>query len=213
MIRRNRLAVVAMAAALTAGMAACSSDTPMPDGNAASGSPAATAVAAGSATDVAFAQSMIPHHEQAVEMADLALAPAADASPQVKKLAEQIKAAQGPEIQKMSGWLDGWGAPSAMPGQTDSGGMAGMDHSGHDMGGMTMSGMMTPEDMLSLSQSSGDEFDTMWIQMMIAHHEGAVVMAEQVKANSENPEVTTLADQIISAQRQEIQTMKDLLAS
>ncbi len=88
-----------------------------------------------------------------------------------------------------------------------------MDHSGHDMGGMTMSGMMTPEDMLSLSQSSGAEFDTMWIQMMIAHHEGAVVMAEQVKANSGNPEVTTLADQIISAQRQEIQTMKDLLAS
>ena len=86
--------------------------------------------------------------------------------------------------------------------------MAGMDHGGHDMGGMTMSGMMTSEDMAALSQATGAEFDSMWLQMMIDHHEGAIVMAEQVKAQSDNPEVTALADQVITAQKHEIDTMK-----
>ena len=74
------------------------------------------------------------------------------------------------------------------------------------------SGMMTSEDMAALSQASGTEFDSMWLQMMIAHHEGAVVMAEQVKAQSDNSDVTALADQVITAQKQEIDTMKQLLA-
>ncbi len=209
MNRRNTVATVLLAASVMGGLAACSSHSD----EAASGG-GATATAAGFATDVAFAQSMIPHHQQAVEMADLALDPKSDASPQVKALAKQIKAAQDPEIQQMSSWLAQWGASTAMPSASgDAGDMAGMDHSGHDMGGITMSGMMTAEDMAKLSSASGKTFDTLWLQMMIAHHEGAVQMAEQVKADSGNPQVTALADSVIAGQTQEIETMQALLAA
>jgi uncharacterized protein (DUF305 family) len=154
---------------------------------------------------------MIPHHQQAVEMADMALDPTHEASPEVKKLAQQIKGAQDPEIQEMTEWLQAWGAPTAMPGAT--GDMSGMDHSGHDMGGMTMSGMMTEEQMQQLAAAKGEAFDTLWLQMMIEHHEGAIQMAEQVKATSSNQQVITLADAIIAAQKKEIATMqKDLNA-
>ena len=209
MNRRNTVATVLLAASVMGGLAACSSHS-----DEAAGGGAATATAAGSASDVAFAQSMMPHHQQAVEMADLALDPKSDASPQVKALAKQIKAAQDPEIQQMSTWLAQWGASSAMPSASGDGGdMAGMDHGGHDMGGITMSGMMTAEDMAELSGASGKAFDTLWLQMMIAHHEGAVQMAEQVKAGSGNPEVTALADSVIAGQTQEIETMQNLLAA
>lgn len=206
MKHRKTLATFGLAAALAAGLAACSSSGT----DTSSATPNVSVAVTGSATDIAFAQGMIPHHEQAVEMADLALDPRADASPQVKKLARQIKGAQDPEIQQMTQWLQQWGAPTAMPGAT--GDMSDMDHGGHDMGGMTMSGMMTDEQMAQLSQATGEQFDTMWLQMMIAHHEGAISMAEQVKAGSDNPEVTSMADAIITGQRAEIETMRADLA-
>lgn len=196
------LAALVAVAALVGGVTACSSGS--------HSETTATASYGASATEVAFAQGMIPHHEQAVEMADMALDPEAQASPQVKALAEQIQAAQGPEIQEMSAWLAEWGAPSSMP--TTGGDMSGMDHSGHDMGGMTMSGMMTSEDMQALADSRGAAFDTMWLEMMIAHHEGAVSMAEQVNADSTDPEVTALADAVIEGQQKEIAQMKKMLA-
>ena len=207
MNRRRTLVAAVLAGTLAITVAACSSTT---DDQPAMPMDTSAMPMSGTAADVAFAQSMIPHHQQAIEMADLALNPDAQASPQVRKLATAIKGAQDPEIQQMTDWLQQWGAPTAMPGA--SGDMAAMDHGGHDMGGMTMSGMMTTEDMDALSQASGTEFDSMWLQMMIAHHEGAVVMAEQVKAQSDNSDVTALADQVITAQKQEIDTMKQLLA-
>ncbi len=208
-MNRRYAATMLLAISVMGGLAACSSHS-----DEAAGGGAATATAAGSASDVAFAQSMIPHHQQAVQMADVALDPKSDASPQVKALAKQIKAAQDPEIQQMSAWLAQWGASTAMPSASgDAGDMAGMDHSGHDMGGITMSGMMTAEDMAKLSSASGKTFDTLWLQMMIAHHEGAVQMAEQVKADSGNPQVTALADSVIAGQTQEIETMQALLAA
>ncbi len=207
MNRRRTLVAAVLAGTLAITVAACSSTT---DDQPAMPMDTSAMPMSGTAADVAFAQSMIPHHQQAIEMADLALNPDAQASPQVRKLATAIKGAQDPEIQQMTDWLQQWGAPTAMPGA--SGDMAAMDHGGHDMGGMTMSGMMTSEDMAALSQASGTEFDSMWLQMMIAHHEGAVVMAEQVKAQSDNSDVTALADQVITAQKQEIDTMKQLLA-
>lgn len=207
MNRRRTLVAAVLAGTLAITVAACSSTT---DDQPAMPMDTSAMPMSGTAADVAFAQSMIPHHQQAIEMADLALNPDAQASPQVRKLATAIKGAQDPEIQQMTDWLQQWGAPTTMPGA--SGDMAAMDHGGHDMGGMTMSGMMTSEDMAALSQASGTEFDSMWLQMMIAHHEGAVVMAEQVKAQSDNSDVTALADQVITAQKQEIDTMKQLLA-
>ena len=172
-----------------------------PESTAAAASPVAT----GSAADIAFAQLMIPHHEQAVEMADMALAPQANASPQVKDMATQIKAAQAPEVEQMQGWLQEWGAPSQMASaSTDAaGGMEGMD-----MGGVTENGMMTAQQMAALSKTSGAAFDQQWTQMMIAHHEGAITMAEQVKADSQNAQVIALADAIIQSQTAEMIVMK-----
>jgi len=150
--------------------------------------------------DISFAQLMIPHHQQAVEMADLALARAT--SPEVRELAVQIKAAQDPEIEVMTGWLQAWGAPMTMDD----------DHGSHDMGGLTMSGMMTDEDMQSLADATGAEFDQKWLAMMIAHHKGAIDMAEAVRVGSGNADVTALAEAVISGQSAEIEAMQEMLA-
>ena len=87
----------------------------------------------------------------------------------------------------------------------------GDDHGFHDMGGMTMSGMMTDEDMQALADATGADFDRLWLQMMTAHHQGAISMADQVKAESSNADVTALADAVISGQTTEIDTMQTLL--
>lgn len=157
---------------------------------------------AGSEAEIVFAQSMIPHHQQAVQMADMALE--TSSNPAVIALAKEIKKAQDPEIALMKEWLTAWGAE--VPMDMD---MEGMDHSGMDMGGME--GMMSDEDMSMLSMSTGAEFDRMWLEMMIVHHEGAVVMAEDVLATSPSPDVQKLADAIIEAQTKEIAEMRELL--
>jgi uncharacterized protein (DUF305 family) len=201
----TKLAAVGLAAALAVGVSACGSDQST-DG--AAGSDQSSSTGTSAAADVAFAQAMIPHHEQAVEMADLALEPRSQASAEVQDLATQIKAAQGPEIEQMTLWLDGWDQPTAMPGAGSPHDMMGMDH---DMGGLVVSGMMTGDDMAALAQLSGDAFDQAWLQMMIEHHKGAVAMAEQVAGSTLDPQVETLADAIIVGQRAEIATMQSLL--
>lgn len=160
--------------------------------------------------DVIFAQGMIPHHQQAIEMAGYALAPEAGASADIVALATAIQAAQDPEIQQMQTWLEQWGQPAEMPGMegmsTDE--MEGMD----GMDGMgAMEGMMSADDMANLQSLTGAEFDTAWAQMMIVHHEGAIAQAEALKAAGTNPDVRLLADQIIAAQQAEIDQMRTLL--
>jgi len=174
-------------------------------GAGAAASPSAATTTAADPGDVAFAQMMIPHHQQALEMADLALASAE--SPQVRDLAEQIQAAQQPEINTMSGWLQGWGTPVPSPGVA-------MDHSGHDMGGMSGgTGMMTQQQMDDLAAASGMQFDQMWLGMMIAHHEGAIEMSRQVLETTSDPQVEQLAQAIIDGQAAEVATMRTLMDS
>lgn len=193
--------ITGAAVALSALLAACGSTS----GSDASSSPVGNATAAAqqaSTADISFAQLMIPHHQQAVEMADLALTQST--SPQVRQLAEQIKSAQDPEIQTMQSWLAAWGAPEQMEGT---------DHGSMDHGGVTMNGMMSAEDMDDLAASTGAEFDRLWLEMMIAHHRGAVTMAEDVMSNSQTPDVTALAEDIIDAQNAEITAMQGLIDS
>ena len=146
------------------------------------------------AADVMFAQGMIPHHEQAVEMADLALANTT--TPTVVELANRIKAAQDPEIMMMRGWLETWDQPQM---SMDDGGHGGMD------------GMMTDDDMAELQAAEGAAFDQRFLDMMIRHHEGAIEMAEQMKQDGKFADAKTLADIIISAQLAEIAEMQVLL--
>ncbi len=160
----------------------------------------AAAAAAKSVTfkdgDVTFAQGMIPHHEQAIEMADMALDPNAAASAAIKAIATKIKADQDPEIKQMTTLLTSWGKPVAM------------DTSGHDMG--AMDGMMSSKDMTSLGLMKGAEFDKMWATMMIAHHRGAITMAETVKTAGSNPDILRLAANVITAQQAEITQLQAL---
>lgn len=145
--------------------------------------------------DVAFAQGMIPHHAQAIEMADLVPSRASD--PKVKELATQIKAAQDPEIATMKGWLQSWGQP--VPAS-----MSGMDHG-------SGSGMMSASEMKDLENANGAAFDKLFLTLMVKHHEGAVAMAKKEQASGKYAPAKDLAGQIIAAQEKEIATMKGLL--
>jgi uncharacterized protein (DUF305 family) len=149
------------------------------------------------AADVAFAKGMIPHHRQAVEMAGLA--PERAQSAEVKKLAADIKKAQDPEIEKLSGWLTSWGEEVPAEGA--------MDHSMH--GGME--GMMTSEEMTELENASGKAFDTAFMEMMIKHHEGAVEMAKTEQADGAHAPARKMAGEIITSQSAEIEQMNKLL--
>jgi len=152
------------------------------------------------AADVAFATDMIPHHAQAITMADMAVKTATNS--EIKALATAIKAAQDPEIQTMSGWLKAWGQP--VP---DTGG-------GHNMSAMGgQGGMMSDQQMMDLQGSKGATFDRMWLQMMIQHHEGAIAMAKTELASGSSAEAKQLAQAIIDGQSKEIVQMKDLLAT
>ena len=152
-----------------------------------------------SAADAMFAQMMIPHHEQAVEMSTLAETRAS--SPEIKALAAEIKGAQQPEIDQMTAWLEEWGMPV----------MSGMDAMG-EHGGHGMSGMLTDDQLQQLADASGPEFDRLFAEFMIEHHEGAIDMAEDV-VDSKDPRVAALAAAIIKAQAEEIAQMQAFLGS
>lgn len=152
--------------------------------------------------DVRFAQGMIVHHRGAVEMAELA----ADRTetPEVLDLAERIAAAQGPEIETMTAWLEAWDAE--VPADDD---MAGMDHGDMDHG--SMPGMMTDEQMAQLEETEGAAFDEAFLTMMIEHHQGAITMSQDEVDGGENADAIALAEQIIEDQTAEITEMTRLL--
>ena len=193
----------ALLVTLTAGLGGCGgtdhSGHLAGGGSAASSAPAASA-AAGQVghndQDVAFANNMISHHRQAIEMA--ALAGTRSSNPEVVALGERILAAQAPELDLMSGWLKGWGmAPPE-------------DMSAMDMGG-SMPGMMSLADLKALTASKGAAFDQQFLTMMIAHHEGALVMAKDQLSRGQLPESKQLCQRIVAGQSAEIAEMKALL--
>ncbi|SOC46307.1 Uncharacterized conserved protein, DUF305 family [Blastococcus aggregatus] len=147
--------------------------------------------------DVAFAREMIPHHRQAIAMAELAQGRAAD--PRVLDLAARIQAAQDPEIETMTGWLHDWDADA---GHMDDS-MGGMDHG--------EGGMMSEGDMQALMAATGPEFDRLFLSGMIAHHQGAVRMATEEAENGRATEALALARSIDDSQNAEIAEMQQLL--
>ncbi|WP_405719272.1 DUF305 domain-containing protein [Streptomyces sp. NBC_01537] len=183
--------VVAGALLLTACGSSDSTDTAV--GGSTSSSPSASSVAASfNDADVMFAQMMITHHQQAVEMAGLAATRASDA--EVKSLAAQIRAAQEPEITRMRGWLRSWKAP-------ESAGMS-MGHG---------SGMMSDADMAGLKAAEGTAFDRKFAEMMIDHHKGAIAMAEDVRKNGRNEAVRQLARRVITTQSAEVERLQKIV--
>lgn len=201
MITRRIAAAAAVVLAL--GLAACGSSDHTTMGSAVTPSHStSTHNTVGNAADASFLTAMIPHHQQALHMADMALAQSDD--PKVKALATTIKSEQDPEITQMQQWLDSGDLPS--PDASHSSGMGGMDA----MDGMS-DGMMSNEDMDTLMGLQGMDFDAMWLTMMIAHHEGAITMSQKVLATTSDERIRALANNIISGQTAEITTMKSML--
>ncbi|MET1086087.1 MAG: DUF305 domain-containing protein [Arthrobacter sp.] len=201
-------AAIALAGCATgSGSSATSSSSPsagssmpgMDHGSGMMSSSAQAATAGHNAADVMFAQMMIPHHAQAVQMSDIMLKKQGVPA-EVTALATQIKAAQGPEIEKMTGWLTSWNEPTAAP-------------SGHSMGGGGMDGMMGEEDLKKLDAAQGTDAAKLFLTQMIAHHEGAVMMARTESTDGKNPDAVQLSKDIVASQEAEIQEMKDLLAT
>lgn len=143
-----------------------------------------------SGTDIMFAQMMIPHHQQAVDMSTLA--ETRTTNPEILALAKQIKDAQAPEIKQMTAWIESSGSSTDM---------------GHDMG---MGGMLTDEQMTALENAQGAAFDKLYLEGMIGHHQGALQMAKMIE-NSDNAEAKELAANIIKSQSAEIEKMKQML--
>ncbi len=187
------IAMTALATATVLTLTACV----MPFGM--GGTPSTSGDGEQNAADIMFVQMMIPHHEQAIEMSEIILAKDG-VDPEVAELAEQIRAAQGPEIALMERWLDDWGLPS----------MSGMDHGGMDHGGME--GMLSDEQMAELESATGSQGSPLFLEFMIEHHEGAVDMAEDVIDDGRSVDVRQLAEQIITSQTAEMATMRSLLA-
>jgi uncharacterized protein (DUF305 family) len=197
----------ALAASLVLG--GCGSDmgrmSPSPSTSSApsSSSSPAPAGAAHNDGDVAFASMMIPHHNQAIEMSDTLLAKSG-IDPKITALAKKIKAAQGPEVAQMSGWLASWGENPSPSSTGGMGGMGGMNHG---------DGTMSHADMGALKSATGNSAAQLFLTGMIKHHQGAVGMAQTELDQGQDPDAKKLAQDIIRTQKAEITTMNQLLGT
>lgn len=213
---RTRAAILAAAAAL----AACRSAPPAPPVTGATGglTPAEQAAADGgipayTPADVAFMQGMIAHHAQALAMTRLV--PDRAQAGSLRTLAERIDVSQRDEIAYMRAWLQErrQAVPDTLP-MAHAGG----DHAAHagHAGGMRMPGMLTPEQLDRLAAARGAEFDRLFLTFMIQHHEGALVMVEQLFATpgaGQDVTVFRFASDVVADQETEIARMRQLLAS
>ncbi|MEU8300654.1 DUF305 domain-containing protein [Micromonospora sp. NPDC048909] len=145
--------------------------------------------------DVWFVRMMIPHHAQALEMAKLAPERAAD--PDVRAIADRIRASQGPEMGMMRGWLQNRGLAAEV--------------AGHDHG--TMRGMQSPEAMRQLAAARGADFDQLFVRMMTEHHRGAIEMATNLLKVGADQTLNEFANSVATEQTVEIDRMRELLAS
>jgi len=199
--KRHTLAAAAASLALGVVLSACSNGAETTSGDqptTASESAAATSQEHNDA-DTEFAQMMILHHQGAIEMAVLAEGRAR--TEEVQKLASDIQFAQQPEIDLMTSWLEAWGED--LPSSEDD--MGGMDHSSAHTG-------MADDDEMQQLENAGADFDRMFLEMMIVHHQGAITMSEQQQANGLNEDALELAGTIISDQTEEIDKMQQMLA-
>lgn len=188
----TRIGLLAVAAASAVTLTACGGgdDSATTTATSAAGSP--TISSEHNDADLVFVKDMIPHHEGALEMAELAADRAESA--EVKDLASRIEGAQDPEIDLMRDMLEAWGQD---------------EDAGHSMSG----GMDMGDDAAELEPLEGAAFDRRFLELMTEHHESAVEMAETELADGENAEAKELAQEIIDAQKAEIAEMKQLLAA
>lgn len=200
LVRAARATAAALLLALAPTLVACGSDEQ-------TAAPAAERTAANGDTfndaDVAFATDMIPHHADALVMVDMTQG--RNLSPELARLTEDIRDAQAPEIEQMADWLTAWGeeVPETSRDHVNS----------HDMGDMGDDGGMgmDPDDLAKLEAAEDSAFETMWLEMMIDHHEGAIEMAQQEQEDGLFDDAVGLAGSIETSQAAEIDLMQGLL--
>lgn len=211
----DRRFVAGLGSLLAAGvLAACGAEEPPPPANSAPvivpGKPGeeASTIPPGEATpvpeegpndaDVAFVRDMIVHHGQAVEMADLV--PDRAERDDVKGLADRIADSQRPEIDMLNRWLELHDLPK-------------VDPAGHGQVHAGMPGMATEDELRSLREARGKAFDTLFLRLMVAHHEGALTMVEDVRRGGVSVRVQEIADDVAVTQADEIHRMRGMLGA
>ncbi|MBQ1080408.1 DUF305 domain-containing protein [Nocardiopsis sp. B62] len=231
----RRLALAAGTALVLLGVSACTGDEGQQSANViAPGAPgeestpatadqiAALAEEQGhNEADVTYLVKMIEHHRQALEMTDLV----EDRYQRdgIERIADRIAAAQGPEISAMESWLEVnvFGPARENPAHQNFCGLEGdgTHHSTEDavvacdlqVDHDDMEGMVSDEDMGRLADADGDDFDHLFVELMTAHHEGAVTMAEEAMAEGKDQEVLRMANDLIAEQNTEIARMEGVL--
>ena len=199
MHKRHLTASALLASALV--LTACGSSSSNDAAGPTSSSSSTAAVAGGNKADIGFLTGMKPHHEQAVEMSEMVLA--ADPPAEVAAIAQQIKSAQGPEIEQMTTMLGALG--QKVDGQAHSG--------GHSAGMAGHGGMMDDQMMADLGGATGTEAARLYLEGMVRHHQGAIEASEVELVDGAYPPALKLADEIKQAQATEITRMQALLAS
>lgn len=154
--------------------------------------------------DTQFASDMLQHHAQALAMVDLTVG--RDVGPELAALAEDIRAAQAPEIQTFTEWLTAWEQP--IPETVRDHANAHGDGSSVDR---EMPGMLSSDEMAELEAARGTDFHRLWLQLMIEHHEGAAEMAAEEVEDGEFGPATDLAVSIVESQGAEVDRMKAML--
>ncbi len=160
------------------------------------------------AADISFMQGMVMHHAQAVEMTDLLRT--RGRSKELQAFGKRIAISQADEIRSMKRWLQDHGLPEQAPMNHNMADMKNMDHSHMGM----MPGMLTPEQMAALAKASGPAFDHLFLTGMIQHHNGALVMVDDLfltPGASQDPVLFDFANDIDNTQRAEIQIMQQML--
>ena len=142
--------------------------------------------------DIMFLQMMIPHHQQAIDISNLAMKASSD--PELLELAKIIARDQAAEIKQMKAWLKDAGASGDM---------------GHSMDGM--GGMLNEDDLAALSAATGKEFDTLWLKGMTEHHDGAIHMTQMIE-DAQNADIKAFGTKVIKDQSEQIAQMKKMLA-
>jgi uncharacterized protein (DUF305 family) len=142
--------------------------------------------------DTMFLQMMIPHHQQAIDISEVALK--VSKNNELLALAKIIIRDQKSEISQMKSWLQLAGSSEDM---------------GHSM--KNMGGMLGESELKALNKATGNEFDVLWLEGMIGHHDGAIHMSEMIK-DADNPEIKAFGEKIVKDQSAQITQMKKMLA-
>jgi uncharacterized protein (DUF305 family) len=193
-MRQQLLRMSAAAVMATVTLSACSSSAHQ----AATGSPSTSSAQAHNSTDVTFAQNMTPCHKQAIQMSEIILTKQG-LDPRVVQVANQIKAAEGPDVEGMQSWLSQWQQPM-MP--SSAAGMPAMQR---------MTGMASPEQMTALQNAVGADATKQFLTMMIQNHQHAIMLAQSEIDSGQYPPAVAMAHSIATAEQQEVNTMQGIL--